>query len=209
MSEPELQKAFVVALELLMPLYALVYAFPFVPDRILEDPSRVNEDGDATTAMVSSDWFVVEDIATFHEAVANLLCTSRVLLFSLHPDLDVSELNGNSMTSMRHISSIFDLNLSHPSVPGTCRQMYQLLAATYNALMNLTGIVSRQDLYQLYQYYGMVDGMKPVPVRKDTTVSAMVQQCSEQAFRWLQPYFSVHPEKYWPPLRTQASAVCQ
>lgn len=207
MSEPDLQRVFVVALELLMPLYALVYAFPFVPDRILEDPNRVNEDGQL--AFVSSDWFVVEDIATFHEAIANLLCTSRVLLLTLNPDLDVSDLNGRSMSSMNNISSMFELNLSHDGVPVTCRQMYQLLAATYNALMNLTGIVSRQDLYQLYRYYGMVDGVKPAPTRKDTTVSAMVQQCSEQAFRWLQPYFSVHPEKYWPPLRTQASAVCQ
>jgi hypothetical protein len=207
MTEPDLQRAFVVALELLMPLYAMVYAFPFVPDRILEDPDRVIEEGAA--AVVSSDWIVVEDIPMFHEAIANLLCTSRVLLLMLRPDLDVSHLRGERMTSIREISYTFELNLMHHSIPGTCRQMYQSLAATYNAVMKLTGTVTRQDLNHLYQYYGILDRIQPAPTRRDATVSAMVQQCSEQAFRWLQPYFSVHPEKYWPPLRTHASAVCQ
>lgn len=207
MPQTDLQKIFIVALELLMPLYALVYAFPFVPDRILEDvPDNTQQDGEVS--LISSDWFVVEDVTRFHEAIGNLLSTSRVFLLLLRSDLDVTHLNGNNLTSMQSISSLFELNIYDHDVPSTCRQMFQTLAATYKAMMNLTGTLMRQDLYQLYQYFGLVDGSRPAPANKDASASAMVQQCSEQAFQWLQPYFATNPQKYWPPLRKQASSVC-
>jgi hypothetical protein len=158
MPDPDFQKMFVVAMELLMSLYAIAYAYPFFPDRITEDPTQRVQD-DKTTIIVS-DWFVVETTDQLHEAIANLLSSSTVLLFALQLQYGIDDMNGDNMSSMRSISELFGLDIYHNQVPAVCRHMFQIIASTYNTVMKLTGSVTRQDLLNVYQYFGIFTGTR-------------------------------------------------
>ena len=202
-TDPDFQQMFVVAMELLMSLYAIAYAYPFVPDRITEDPTQVVKD-DNTTIIVSS-WFVVETTDQLHQAIANLLSSSTVLMWALQRKYNIVDINGYNMSSMQRISELFNLDLYNKQVPGVCRQMFQLIASTYNTVMQLTGTVTRQDLLNVYEYFGISRGTR-VQDRTNATASDMIRQSSRLAFQWLQPYFSWCPVKFWPPL-LEACAV--
>lgn len=202
-AQPDFQKIFVVALELLMRLYAIEYAYPFIPDRILDDPNRVQNDNQ--TKVITSDWYVVENTDQLHKAIANLLSTSHVFLFLLDQQYNLEDLNGYNVSSVQGISNLFDLDIYNERVPGSCRQMIQTLALTYNTVMRLQGQVTRKDLDQIYEYYGLVINSK-FKGSNQSTVSEMVQKSSTLAFLWLQPYFASQPGKFWPPLQTECAA---
>jgi hypothetical protein len=185
-----------------MRLYAIAYAYPFVPDRILDDPNRF--ENDTQTMVITSDWFVVEDTDQFHKAIANLLSTSQVLLLLLNEKYNLSDLDGHGVSSVQSISNLFDLDLYNDRVPATCRQMMQTLAVTYNTIMQLQGNVTRKDLDQIYEYFGISMHSKFKGSNK-STVSEMIQKSSTLAFLWLQPYFSTQPGLFWPPLQTECA----
>ena len=63
-------KLFMVAYELVMTLFAILYAFPHIPDRILDDDDEDGED---------AQWFSVQSNNAFRAAIENLLQTSDVL----------------------------------------------------------------------------------------------------------------------------------
>lgn len=204
MPDPDFQKMFVVAMELLMSLYAIAYAYPFVPDRITEDPTQTVQDDNNT--IIVSDWFVVETTDQLHQAIANLLSSSTVLLSVLQLKYNITDINGTNMSSMRGISDLFNLDIYNEQVSGVCRQMFQMIAVTYNAVMQLTGKVTREDLLNVYQYFGISTGTR-VQDRTKATASDMIHQSSLQAFQWLQPYFSSSPAKFWPPLLEACAAA--
>lgn len=211
------EKIWMVATECIMTLYALLYAFPHIPGALLEDVFV--DEGEAPDEA----WFSVMSTSAMRAAMESILKTSEVLLYSLSPNKTLDKLtkeivskdvSNNTKTSLPvadvdQISEFFDLHLNDPMVPGTCRQMYDSIAAVYRTLNNMD-ITTREDLRELYMRYQLLPTGYQLPGLSRVEMenrSALVRFCSELAVQWMQPYFSKHPVFYMPELA--AAAVCK
>ena len=199
-----------VAMELLMTLFALVYAYPHIPGALIEDVGTAATEeattkdpaGDDETEIAETQWFSVRNTEGMRGALDALLRTSEVLETSLDAAHTVEELRAASLSDAATISALFGLRLygAEGQVPATCRQMYECIAAVYRAL-GLVDVTTREELWSLYKRYQLLpEGYKLPGLGHVSTAnrSGLLQFCSELMVDWLQPYFSRHPELYAP-----------
>ena len=183
-------KVLMVAMELVMTLFALLYAFPHIPDRILDD-----EEDD-----VAAQWFSVQSSPAFRAAVENLLQTSDVLQASLLPPLKPDDLTSEVVTNVRRLSDTFGLCLTSHHVPSTCRQMYESIVSMYQILLS-TDIGTRDDLHFMFTKYQFVSTKHRLPgLSKEASEdrAALIRFCSERTVAWMQPYF-VRDQRFYLP----------
>jgi hypothetical protein len=189
-------KLFAVATELVMTLYALLYAYPHIPTSLVDD---VDTSGDIADGEVQ--WYSVRTPAALRAAMEALLRTSQVLEVSLRPGLTVAAITGDAVADAEGLSDIFDLQLyAADDIPATCRQLYESLAVAYRAVVTLN-VNTREDLWALLQRYQLI----PIGYQLPGTVrvesenrSDLLRFCSELAVDYLQPYFAKHEAFYHP-----------
>lgn len=198
------RRMLMVAMELLMSLYALLYAFPHIPAALMEDVVDTNQDYAEADPPAEEDagtqWLSVSSTAAMRAALEALLRTSEVLEVSMRAGATTDDIGLADLSNAHSLSRLFDLHLydADSGVPCTCRQMYESIAAMYRA-MAAVDVTTREELRVLYQRYQLLPmGYKmPGLVRMDTgNRSDLIQFCSELTVEWMQPYFSRHPEYY-------------
>ena len=194
-------KILAVATDLLMTLYALLYAFPHVPSTLVGD---VAVDAPGSAADLTRDdvqWFSVRSTNALRAALEALLQTSEVLETSLRPGLTTDAVTRAALADPRTLSDLFDLHLyDAPEVPITCRQMFEGIAAVYRAV-NTVEVTTREELWTLCQRYQVIPVGYQLPgkVRVESeNRSDLLRFCSELAVDWLQPYFARHAAFYRP-----------
>lgn len=199
----EQQKYLMVAMELIMVLLSLLYAFPHVPATLLDDDADDDDYDERAPAAGEGamTWFNVSSTGALRSAVDALLHTSDVLEVSMRPGLSVEDVTRDTIADPLKLSDAFGLRLYQDDrVPATCRQMYEGIAATYKAL-NESDVATRTDLWTLYQRYQLIPVGYQLPgmvrVEKPNR-SALLRFCSELAVDWLQPYVAQKPGFYVP-----------
>ena len=185
-------RIWMVATECVMTLFALLYAFPHIPSSLLDDAG--GEDA------ADAQWFSVTSTEALRAAMESILKTSDVLENSLGPGKTLGDLTKEAVSNTDLCSKLFNLHLDDSDVPTTCRQMFDSIAAVYDAL-NRSDITTREGLWTLYRRYQMIPSTYQLPglARIQTgNRSSLVQFCSELMVQWMQPYFSRHPRFYMP-----------
>lgn len=207
-----------VAMDLLSAVYALLFAWPFVPDRVVDadDHEPVG-------------WVHADTPATMQAALQELLRNSDVLGVSLSRGHTVEDITLAAAVDACVVSWLFGLHLYDPTagVPVVCRQLFEHIAAVYRALR--TGdpesaadkIVSREALIKVLRRYQILPYDYPLPglVRTEDAGaaqqqeqpgadhhSALVRFCSERAVSCVQGYFAAAPAFFLP---REVAAACQ
>ena len=209
------RRLLMVGMELMMSLYALLYAFPHIPAALMEDVTAAavptapgdageGDEGEEGVADAPSDtqWYSVSSTAAMRASLEALLRTSEVLEVSLRAGATAEDIKLGELQDARALSRLFDLHLYEvdADVPITCRQMYECIAAIYRALGALD-ITTREELRMLYQRHQLLPTGYKLPglVRVEPgNRSALIHFCSELTVDWMQPYFSRHPGYYMP-----------
>lgn len=193
------RKTLMVGMELMMALYAVLYAFPHIPSTLLEDE---DEEG-------GTQWFSVTSTAAMRAALETVLRTSDVLEASLRPGAKTEDIVGERLANPYELSQLFDLQVYDGDVPVTCRQMFECIAAAYRAVYTVD-ITTREELWTLYRRYQVIPQGYQLPGLarvKAEDRPALLRFCSELTVDWMQPYFSKHPGFFLP--REAAAAVCR
>lgn len=169
------ERLLMIGMELMMTLYALLYAFPHIPSTLLEESDldldpHVDEAGrqadptggaggdeeeEAPPPPPEKQWFSVTSTEAMRAALDALLQTSEVLESSLPPGRNTSNLTRTVVADARRLSDFLGLRLYDDGVPATCRQMYESIAAIYDAL-NRIDVTTREELWTLYQRYQII-----------------------------------------------------
>jgi hypothetical protein len=193
---PDGNRIFMVALELVTILYAMLYAFPHIPTGVVDNIGYRK----------AFTWFNVTSTAAMHEALENLLRTSDVLEVSRAPGATMDDVTAAAVADPRALSRLFGLRLYERGVagaaPATSRQMIEAICAVYRAL-TVMDIGTRDDLYGLYRLYQVLPtsgyALPGVVRLGNIDRSALVEFCSGLAVAWIQPYFSKDAAFYLPP----------
>ena len=174
----------VVAQELVMTLFCVLYAFPHVPSRIL--------DANQTTV-----WYSIGSMDALRSAITNLLQTSPVIQAAVGPGKAVSNVTYRTACDPDLLNDQLNLTLHHHNVPVTCRQMYRLIAAMYTVLTSPDDITTREHMQQLFQRMQFLSPAFRLPTdRSDRT--GLLRFCSQCTTEWMQPYFASHPLFFYP-----------
>ena len=195
------RRIFMVCTELLMTLFALLYAFPHVPSALLHDvPVPGETDEAAGTDDADAPWFSVTSTAALRSAMEAILKTSQTLEVSLFQDATLNDITKESVADPERLSRLFDLRLYEAGVPATTRQMVESLCAAYRALLDAT-VTTREELWALYRRYQLIPAGYQLPgmarVEKEDR-SALIRFCSELTVAWMQPYFAQNAKFYLP-----------
>jgi hypothetical protein len=188
---PDGEKLLMVAIEMVMCLLALLYAFPIIPSCILENVVDTSEE---------SQWFSVTTTTALRAALETLLKTSEVLEYSLPDGFDHAKLDLRVFEKPSFLSETFDLQLKHPEVPTTCRQMYDAVCSVYVAIRDVN-ITTRDELYELYRRFQLLPMAFALPGMgrlEPENRTALVRFCAELMTQWVQPYFAKHAHFYVP-----------
>lgn len=189
------QRLLYVAMELMMSLYALLYAFPFSPVTVL----TLNDSG---VSMDPPMWFNIQTSGGVRAALDALLRTSEVLGASLAPGRTLTDITVEAATDLDVLSRLFGLRLFHESVPSTCRVMYRHISGVYAAVIG-TNVTTREHLLQLYRQYLIVPWTQRVKKVDDIdrrSQSALLEFCTNLTTLWMQPYFAQDSDFYLPRL---------
>lgn len=181
---PDGNRMLMVAQELVMALFCLLYAYPHVPSRIIDDKT-------------STTWFSVGSQAALRLAINNLLQTSEVLLVCLAPGVARAELTWESACDPDLLDELLDLQLYHDDVPISCQQMFHDIATLYTSVTNVQHIGTRENMLVLFKSHQLLRPSFTLPSdRSDRT--GLLRFCSEQTVEWLQPYFAAAPLFLYP-----------
>ena len=182
------RKALMVGMELMMSLYAILYAFPHIPSSLLDDP---NDD-------VVPQWFSVTSTAAMRAALEAVLRTSNVLTASLRKGATPEDIKGVNLADPFALSDLFGLQILE--LPITSRQMFECIAAVYRAVYTID-VTTREELWTLYRRYQVIPSGYQLPGLARVNAQdrpALLRFCSELMVDWVQPYFSKHPAFYLP-----------
>lgn len=185
-----------VAMELTMSLFAMLYAFPHVPARILGA-------GDEAPR-----WFAVKNHGELCAALLSMLQASPVVAVCMQgAGFSVDDLDLAALCDPAQLDAKMGLNLYAEDVPIGCQQMYHALCGAYAALLHpplISGdtVVTREWMQRLYSQQGLT-GASVGKVGQDRT--ALVKYCATQTVAWLQQHFAGQPLFYHPQGLT---AVC-
>jgi len=194
-----------VAMEMVIALFVLLYNFPHVPTRILKDEGE-NE-------MV---WSSLSTHASLQVALLRLLQTSPVFAGCLALQGRTPEtLTAKELCDPRQLDAALGLALYANDVPVTCQQMYYHLCGVYaailfpsytvgNELMANQTWLSSLYLQQGVMEHGAVQGGATAALRQRSAVVTADDQedllrfGTTHAVAWLQPYFASHPFFFHP-----------
>lgn len=192
------ERHLMVAMELLMSLYALLYAFPHVPSSVLE------EEGGAQTQ-----WLSVTSVGGLRGALQTMLQSSEILIATLPPGMTADDITVDVASSAPALSRLFDLRLYDRTaavpVPATCRQMFETIAAVYRNIASVS-LTSREELHGMMRRCMVLPSAHRLP-NLDSAIEeerALLRFCANLAVAWLQPYFARDSNFYLPP----GSDVC-
>lgn len=181
-----------VAQELMMALFSLLYAYPHIPSRIIDDRR-------------STTWFSIGSKEALRLGITNLLQTSPVIAASLAPGVALTDITWRTACDPDELDAKLLLQLYHDDVPMACQQMYHAIAAVYTAVTNNRDIPTRESMQFLLQQYQVLPTNFKLPSdRSDRT--GLLRFCSEQTVAWVQPYFACHPLFFDP---TGLAGVCR
>jgi hypothetical protein len=209
----------IVAMELLMSLFALLYAYPHVPTTLLrpEVPATTSAPGvNAVPAPAPPipEWFGVTSPGALRTALQAMLQTSEALGVSLRPGQTPDDITLAALADPFVLSTLFDLDLYGRDTPVTSRQMFEALSAAYRAMLGVN-VYSRNDLFTLFRRHQLLPlGHLPTTVSRflrsfpgtpdptggTATAEGLLRFCTELTTAWLQPYFAHSPDFYLPRL---------
>lgn len=191
-----------VAMELVMNLFALLYAFPHVPSRLL-DSSAVTEAGTANAPSANNAWFSVASHSALKLSLLNIARTSPVFRSCMaelgySPDTDLTV---EALCQPGRLDELLGLNLYVDEVPISCQQMYHSICAAYKSLVfptfDMEGVtITREWLARLFEDHGLT-GAAAVG-RKGMDRNGLLSFCSVRTVAWLQPYFASSPLFFHP-----------
>lgn len=184
MASSDGNKFLMVAYELVVILFSLIFAFPHIPDRILDN----EEDTDPQ-------WFSVSTANAFHLAIENLLQSSMVLHVSLRGWWSSQDITLQSVTSTAGLQRLFDMRFNAEDVPMTIRLMFETITAMFDTLLKIPELGTREDMVELFRRRGFVNrnlkrSFAVDSVDEQEGRSVLLQFCSQLATEWLQPYLS-------------------
>ena len=186
-------KLLMVAIEMLMTLFALLYAFPHVPTQLLPD------DADAEEIV----WTPVNTHKELVDAVIGILRRSPVIrLCARLNGRDAESLQTVNLGNIAQLDDALGLYLLADSMPVTCQQMYHCLCAAYRGLLFPRmdfgdGAVTRDWLAHLLESNGLI-GAASIGTARNRDQSGLLPFCSTRMVSWLQPYFASNPMFYYP-----------
>lgn len=184
------ERALVVALELTMTLFCVLYAYPHVPSVVLD-----------TGTGATSTWFAVATPGALRAALLHLLRQSEVMQScAAGGPATLNDLLFDDLGDANRLDAVFGLRLGADNVPVVCRQMFQAIAALLRAVGTLTDVGTRDALQRLYQKYQFLPMNVSAGARRVERPdrAELLRFCSEQAVGWLQPYFGSHPRFFQP-----------
>lgn len=187
------ERALVVALEITMTLFCVLYAYPHIPSRLL--------DSKATTS-----WFSVASPRALRAAILHLLRQSPVVHACCLPLGSFDSVAFDDLGDPQRLDRVFGLRLQAHNVPTVCRQMFESLAAVLRGIGALTEVGTREDLQRLYRKYQLLPTNLSTAQQQQqkqawldrSNRAGLLRFCSEQAVQWLQPYFGAHPRFFQP-----------
>lgn len=185
-------KLLMVAIEMLMALFALLYAFPHIPTQLLgNDPEE------------EITWTPVNTHKELVEAVLGILKNSPVLRICARLNTqDVENLQADTVSDMARLDGLLGLFLMVDDIPVTCQQMYHCLCAAYRSILFPRldfgdGAVTRDWVAHLLESNGLI-GAASVGTARNRDQSGLLPFCSTRMVAWLQPYFASSPMFYYP-----------
>lgn len=165
-------------------------------DRILDDDENENPQ-----------WLSVTSTDTFRAAIENLLRSSDPLEVCLNHGKSIADISLATVSNLVSLSELFQLRISE--CPSSCRQMYECIVAVYSVLQQ-GAVGTRNDLFGLYQRFGIISRSYKLPSFSSQQVSEQVRPdllvfCSKLCVDFLQPYFAQDVSYYLP---DAVSTVC-
>lgn len=209
------ERLLMAAMELVMTLFALLYAFPHVPSRLLDRTTTTTAVGTpAPSTPGRTTWYSVASYAALVAAIGELTRNSPVFRVCRPAGEADQPLSPAVLSDPKQLDRALGLQLYEDEVPVTCQQMYHNICAVYDAVFHppwyrTSQGVTREWLQRLFQDVGLLSGGAALSA---TTSSASSDQaglilfCSERTVDWLQPYFASSPLFYYPTGLTSACA---
>lgn len=179
-----------VAMELVMCLFGLLFAFPHVPSRLID-----NTKGETT-------WFSVVTIRALQMALLNMVRSSPVIQTCLaEQNRPLKSLTMDTLSRPGDLDEALGLNLYHDDTPITCQQMYHGVCSIYESIQSprfdMEGVtITREWLAKLFADQNL---MSPAATGKQgQDHSALISFCAERTVAWMQPYFASNPLFFHP-----------
>ena len=187
-------KILMVCQELVIVLFCILYAYPIVPSRIVDDRA-------------SSSWYLVGSTANLRDAITKLMQSSEVLRASLAPGFGLEKLTYTAVCDLRTLNEMLDLRLGEEGLPVACRQMMSALQAVYRRVTSESdNLTTREGMQVLFQRLQLLGPTFKLPADRADR-SGLLRFCNEQTVEWLQPYFATDPLFFNPLGMTAACSV--
>ena len=176
-----------------MILFCILYAYPHVPSRILDQDTKTT-------------WFSIGSMDALRAAISNLIQTSPVIQAALAPGQSVVDVTHESMCNPSILDQQLNLRLYREGVSIICRQLFHAIAAVFTAIDSVPDIATREFLMAIYRDHQLIQPSFKLPSdRSDRT--GLLRFCSEQTVEFMQPYFASDPVFFYPFGLTSACTV--
>ena len=198
------ERILMVSMELLMSLFALLYAFPHVPSRLIE-PLDDEDDRGGTY------WKAVTDHASLRDAAMRLLHVSPVLRVCLPRGHALAvDLTPDVLGDADRLDECLGLGLYADGVPVAAQQMVHAICGVYASLFQppldpSAAALGRDWVLALLTHHGILAPGVVVSPKAQADQSGLLAFGSHHTVAWLQPYFASDPLFYHPSAR---AAVC-
>lgn len=177
-------KHLMVAQELVMTLFGILYVYPHVPSRLIDDKK--------TTV-----WYSIGSKDALRTAISNLLQASPVIRASLAPDVTIASVTWVTVCDPERLDRALDLHLYHDDVPITSQQMFHTITEIYRIIANAEDISTREYMQLLFQQCQLLPPSFRLPADRSDR-SGLLRFCSKQTNEWTQQYLASAPLFFYP-----------
>lgn len=177
-------KQFMVAQELVMTLFCILYVYPHVPSQLIDDQQ-------------TTEWYSIGSKEALQAAITKLLQSSPVMRSSIAPDETLAVLIWSIVCDVEAIDDALDLQLFHEDTPKTSRQMFHSICDTYKTITGAKDLTTREAMQSLFQMTQLL----PLSFRIPTDLSdrsKLLTFCAERTQDWMQQYLASAPSFFWP-----------
>lgn len=215
-------KLWMVGQQLTTTIYAMIFAFPHIPNKIMPDPDE------------EAVFFVPETNRAFKLAVENLLQTSDVLRVSLSADYSVSDLILENVGNLQRLAIIFGLEIFQGRCPSSTRQLFERICDVFCVISTQKRLPTRRDLETFLQSRGFLPNalnanigngsvlrQRPEPrdgldlddeeeeeeEAKWRSSTSLLGFCAHHTVLFLQPYFADQIALYLPGVADQVCVL--
>lgn len=214
-------KLLMVAQQLVATIYAVIFAFPHIPNKIMAD---VDEE---------AVFFVPETNRAFKLAVENLLQTSDVLAVSLSDDYSIADITLENMGNLQRLAIVFGLEIFQGRCPSSTLQLYERICDVFCVISEQKRLPTRRDLEQfllmrdflpnaLNANIGRGASLRQRPEPREgqeedeedeetnwKSSTSLQGYCAHYTVMFLQPYFADQIELYLPGVRDQVCSLAR